>query len=111
MCLVQWCMMLSRPWKRSHGPGLNDLLATCFFRRLQSTPNSVRTGGGTEECGQRNGRAMIIVLVPRSRRIAVGAQVSRNLFQRRGTDAGLFRLAILYTLDPWLDSRILDWSR
>jgi hypothetical protein len=103
-------MKLSRSRNRSCGLRLNDLRAIGFFGRLRSTPSSLRVGGGTEKSRQRNGRAVKIVFVPGRGRIALRAQVRRNLFQRRGTHAGVLQLAILHALDPWLDSRVSDWS-
>src|SRR6266851_6117019 len=106
-------MKLSHAWNRGCDLRLNDLLTICFFGRLRSTPSSLYAGSGTEKCGQRNGRAVKLVLVLRAGRTAMGAQVSCDLFQRRRTraNAGVLHLAILYTLDPRLDSRALDWYR
>ena len=87
------------------------MLAICFFGRLEGIPNSLHAGSGTEKGGQRNGRAVRLVLVLPGGRSAMGAQVSRNLIQGRRTHAGARRLAILYMFDPRLDSRAPGWSR
>jgi hypothetical protein len=104
-------MKISCRWNRRCNLRLDDVLAIRFFGRLKRTPNSLHAGSGTEKRGQRNGRAARLVLVLPGGRIAMGAQVSRNLFQGRGTPAGALQLTILYMFDPRLDSRTAGWSR
>jgi hypothetical protein len=104
-------MKISCRWHRRRNLRFNNVLAICFFGRPESILNGLHAGSGMEKGGQRNGRAVRLVLVLPGGRNAMGAQVSRNFIQGRRPHAGALQLAILYMFDPRLDSRTPGWSR